>query len=76
MLDPSYNSAMHKISQQQIIEKQCLIMGLLDTALERACNTLYALRDHAIEQGLTATVEQSAIDAIINIRKKVRNTEI
>ena len=34
-------------------------------ALRDTCNTLYALRDHAIEQGLQASVEQMAIDKII-----------
>lgn len=43
-------------------KNELLINGLRDAA-----NTFYALRDHAQSEGLKATVEQNAINAIISI---------
>lgn len=59
-------------AEQETIGSLCNKIELLDSALRNACNTLYALRDHAIEQGLSATVEQQAIDRITFIRAQVK----
>ena len=40
-------------------------------ALRNACNTFYALRDHAQAEGLAATVEQNAIDAIAAVVNRI-----
>ena len=45
------------------------ILGLIE-ALRDAANTLYALRDHAREQGLAGEVEQQAIIKICAAIKK------